>query len=159
MNAESSPGTKKRSPISPLFLVGAIGVLAVGYFAGPSIMTYVMYLQEESAKSNTPIANEKIAPRPEGLSFGGTTPGASSPGGENRGNPPADPEARFAELDQDSDGILAGEELSERMSQRLDEIDTDGDGSISKAEFMARFQSQPGASSDEDSPPSEPQLP
>ena len=43
----------------------------------------------------------------------------------------------FAKNDQNGDGKLTGDEISERMRGRLADIDTDGDQSISKDEFMA----------------------
>ena len=75
-------------------------------------------------------------------------PVAAGPGGPPAGKPdgpaesapkrPAggDPAARFGELDQDSDGKLTGDEIPERMRERLSTIDGDGDGSISRAEFI-----------------------
>ena len=43
----------------------------------------------------------------------------------------------FARNDKDGDGKLTGDEISERMRPNLAEIDTDGDQSISMAEFTA----------------------
>lgn len=73
-------------------------------------------------------------------------PGAGGPGGGGSSGPGGggpgggggfDPEAIFAERDADGDGKLTGEEISERMRGRLDDIDTDKDGSVTKEEFLA----------------------
>ena len=50
-----------------------------------------------------------------------------------------DPEAMFKERDQDGNGSWAGEEIPERMRDRIAEIDTDKNGEISKEEFEARM--------------------
>jgi polyisoprenoid-binding protein YceI len=50
-----------------------------------------------------------------------------------------DPEAMFKERDQDGNGSWAGEEIPERMRDRIAEIDTDKNGEISKEEFDARM--------------------
>lgn len=61
--------------------------------------------------------------------------GRGGPGGGGRGN--FDPSAFFARMDQNSDGKLAGDEINERMKDRVADIDTDKDGAISKDEFVA----------------------
>jgi hypothetical protein len=45
----------------------------------------------------------------------------------------------FAERDADGDGKLTGEEISDRMRENLEAIDTDSDGSVSKEELLARM--------------------
>lgn len=59
--------------------------------------------------------------------------GAAPPGGGGG----FDPAAFFADRDADGDGKLSGDEIPERMQERVEELDTDGDGSISKEEFDA----------------------
>jgi polyisoprenoid-binding protein YceI len=49
------------------------------------------------------------------------------------------PEEFFARRDANSDGKLTGDEISDRMKQNLAETDKDGNGEISKEEFMARM--------------------
>lgn len=60
--------------------------------------------------------------------------GRRGPGG------PFDPEAFFKRLDTDGDGQIAGDEIPERMAERIDRIDTDGDGAVSLEELQARMQ-------------------
>ncbi|MCA9121845.1 MAG: hypothetical protein H6822_11790 [Planctomycetaceae bacterium] len=60
-------------------------------------------------------------------------------GGRGQGGGGFDPEAMFAERDVDGDGKLTGEEISARMRENLEAIDTDSDGAISKAELLARM--------------------
>ncbi len=55
-----------------------------------------------------------------------------------------DPEAMFAERDLDGDGKLTGDEIPERMRERIEAIDTDGDGAISKDELVARMNARGG---------------
>lgn len=69
-------------------------------------------------------------------------PGGGGPGGEGGGPGGGrgfDPEAMFAERDVDGDGKLTGDEISERMRESLEAIDTDSDGAVSKEEFLARM--------------------
>jgi len=70
---------------------------------------------------------------------GGAGGGGGRPGGGGGGRN-FDPAAMFAERDADGDGLLKGDEISERMSENLSEIDTDGDGAISQEEMTARFE-------------------
>jgi hypothetical protein len=67
---------------------------------------------------------------------GGGGPGGGGPGGGGG----FDPETRFTEQDADSDGFWKGDEIPERTHQSLTEVDTDGDGAVSKAEWMARVE-------------------
>ncbi len=69
-------------------------------------------------------------------------PAARSPGGESEQAPPRpDPLARFQSMDQNHDGKLSADELSERMRPRFDDMDTDHSGAIDQKEFTA-FASQ-----------------
>jgi len=47
-----------------------------------------------------------------------------------------DPEQIFADRDKDMDGLLSGDEISERMQSGLERTDENKDGAISKAEFL-----------------------
>jgi hypothetical protein len=75
---------------------------------------------------------------------GGGGPGGGGPGGGQRGGGGWDPEAMFTENDEDGDGFLKDDEISDRMRENLAEIDTDGDGAVSKDEMMARFAQRGG---------------
>lgn len=83
--------------------------------------------------------------------------GRREPGGENRpgrpgfGGPQGDRAEfmlrMFAERDANEDGKLDASEMPERLAERLDQIDTDSDGSVSREEIkamMSRMQSGPG---------------
>ena len=63
--------------------------------------------------------------------------GGGGSGGGQGGGRSFDPEAFFAERDEDGDGLLAGDELSERMRGGLEQTDTDKDGAVSLDEFLA----------------------
>lgn len=92
-----------------------------------------------------------------GGDLGGSSAGS---GGDNNAGQGAsggrfDPEQIFNERDKDMDGLLTGDEISDRMQSRLASIDEDEDGSISKEEFLAameRFRSSRGERSEGDAP-------
>jgi hypothetical protein len=85
--------------------------------------------------------------RPEALSDQPNRPEAGrgrpdSP--EARRGQPDNPEARaqfmarmFEQRDADKDGKLSGDEIPPQMAGRLEQLDTDGDKAISKAEMQA----------------------
>lgn len=77
-----------------------------------------------------------------GGEFGGS--GADSGEGDNRGQGSSgggfDPEQIFADQDKDMDGLLSGDEISERMRPRIAAMDKDEDGAISKEEFLAAME-------------------
>jgi len=73
---------------------------------------------------------------------GGGGRGGGSRGGGGRGG--FDPAAMFAQWDADGDGKLAGEEIPERMRERVDAIDTDKDGAVTLEEFQAGMQQRRG---------------
>ena len=70
--------------------------------------------------------------------------GSDSGEGDNRGQGSSgggfDPEKIFADQDKDMDGLLSGDEISERMRPRVAAMDEDEDGAISKEEFLAAMQ-------------------
>ena len=55
-----------------------------------------------------------------------------------------DPEAIFAERDVDGDGFWKDGEISGRVQEELEIIDTDEDDAVSKDEWMAQFQAAGG---------------
>lgn len=66
---------------------------------------------------------------------------AGGGGGQRNGEGRSfDPEAMFTERDMDKDGFLSGDEISERMQSRVEALDEDKDGAISKNEFLASMQ-------------------
>lgn len=75
---------------------------------------------------------------PGGFGPGGPGGGPGGPGPGGFGN--FDPAARFKERDANSDGKLTGDEISERMMQNLEAIDTDKDGGITLEEFQTSMQ-------------------
>lgn len=82
-------------------------------------------LDDTSAKADGP--GKKSAPNQSGTT---QQPAGGGPGG-------VDPSAIFARMDADGDGELAGAEISDRMKERISQIDTDGNGKLTKAEFIA----------------------
>ncbi len=88
------------------------------------------------AETRTIVASEDDTPSDEGMMEMSGMGGAPGGGGGGPGGG-FDPEAFFAERDNDGDGILTGVEISERMRGRMEEIDTDKDGAVTKEEFLA----------------------
>ena len=153
----------KRPLISLPFLV-IVGVLAAGaYFAGPSVMQWVMLQQEKAKQGGGPSGPKEFAGLSElakSLKAGGdpeaaaaTMAGADDAAAGGGGNRP-DPETRFAEADADGNGKLEGDEISERMQGRLEDIDTDGDGAVSKDEYMTMVESFRNRGGNQSSAPS-----
>ena len=66
--------------------------------------------------------------------------------GTGRGRPDAAQFAgrMFADRDANDDGKLSGDEIPEQMASRLERIDTDGDGSVSRKEFDAMIRMRGG---------------
>ena len=67
------PDTSKpqgRGPISARFLLIAVAIIVVGYFAGLKAMELVMLQQERAKATAAPIAPPSFSERPEGLTFG-----------------------------------------------------------------------------------------
>ena len=85
---------------------------------------------------------DTVPPQNSGAETAGGPNGENA--GGNRGGGPGgrggfDPEAIFAERDKDGDSKLTGDEISERMRENLERIDTDQDGSITLEEFRSGF--------------------
>ena len=90
------------------------------------------------------------AARPSGPPVDNNGPAA----GGDRGR--LDPAAFFESRDSDGNGVLAGDEIPAWMDQRLADIDTNGDGEISKAEMeAARPQADDDADGDASAPDSD----
>jgi hypothetical protein len=91
---------------------------------------------------NARPGNEKetmVSENAGGAGSGGEQQTANMGGGEGQrggGGRSFDPEQIFADRDKDKDGLLSGDEISERMQPRIEEIDEDQDGAISKDEFL-----------------------
>ena len=92
---------------------------------------------------DTDVENEIIVNEvPEGEGSQGEQQAANSGGGQQEGAQRGggggrfDPEQIFAERDKDMDGLLSGDEISERMRPRVAAMDEDEDGAISKDEFV-----------------------
>ena len=137
----NSENASPRSPLIRLPFLILVLVLGVGgYFAGPTIMTQLMYQQERmKVENSSAIPHEFNAdgPRPSIPGMGGDGGGQDN---ANQGEAAAsafDPESLFAERDSDQNGVLEGDEISGRMRDGLERIDADGDGAVSKEEFLA----------------------
>jgi hypothetical protein len=131
MTSDSAP--KKSSPISLPFLFFFVAIVGIAYFAGPWIMTQFMYMQEQSIAARGMVNNDGNGDQSTmpGDDLGNSRRGAPGPPGT------FDPDAAFARRDTDKNGILMGNEISERLMNRMEELDTDQDGAISKEEFLA----------------------
>lgn len=155
-----------KRPLISLPFLAIVGVLALGaYFAGPSVMQWVMLQQEKAKQGGGPSGPEEFAGLSElakSLKAGGDTGDAAavmagadeaSSAGGGGGNRP-DPETRFTEADADGNGKLEGDEISERMQGRLSDVDTDGDGAVSKEEYMTMVESFRNGGGNRATPPS-----
>lgn len=108
--------------------------------------------EDEILKLEAELASEQSKQPAPGLSDAPRTPAAAGPGGEAAaggarrpaGGRPS-PEAILADNDKDRDGKLSPDEAPEQMKANFAEIDTDGDGFLSRQELQARFQSRSGA--------------
>jgi hypothetical protein len=79
---------------------------------------------------------------PDGESPDGESPGGEEgvPGGGGFGGGGGfDPSAIFDRIDGNQDGKLTGEELSGRIQNRVEQLDKDGNGEISREEFDEGF--------------------
>lgn len=123
----------------PFILTAGVLALAV-FFAAPTAMTYLFYLTNNVA-SNTSTASgdESSDMATDDSSNSGNEEQSASPEGESRSGRGGgfDREAFFAERDTDGNDKLEGDEISERMRERMADADADKDGAISKEEFMA----------------------
>ena len=124
MNSSAQPkkAKKRRSTSIPLILcVVILGGIAYYFDAGLHLMTYVMYLQENSkaasemqkARAIDLISKEKFD---------------------------ASQKALFKTKDGNGDGKLQGNETTDELTQK----DKDGDGSVSLEEFLATSLNQGG---------------
>lgn len=70
-----------------------------------------------------------------GAAFGGGGGGGQGGQGGQQRDPDAIIESLFTRADANEDGKLTGDEISERLAERLDSVDSDGNGEVSKEEY------------------------
>ncbi len=128
--ANSAPATSRS-----FILLRAVFLSVV---VAAAILVGIFVMDPEFLKEPAPLAADESAEGGEGQGGEG---GGGRRGGRGGG---FDPAAIFAERDADGNDILEGEEISERMAQRLDRIDGDGDGKITKEEFMSAIRTRGG---------------
>jgi hypothetical protein len=138
MSADSTPS--KRPLLSIRFLLVVVPIALIVFFAAPWVLTQWMYFQVkaryvEMEKNKFP----KEVPATEATASEPGTGGASS-SEKSSGRAARDPEAIFAQRDADSNGKIEGEEISERLKGRMEQLDSDKDGALSKEEFLAGMQ-------------------
>ena len=119
-----------------------------GFFADFKRNTARMLGGESDTELATPA--DRISdggPPSEGREFGSPGQGGGGGrrgGGQGGGGGPGggfDPAAIFQQRDTDGDGKLSGDEIGERLRDRLDQIDSDQDGSVTLDEFQDGMQS------------------
>lgn len=107
-------------------------------------------LQYAKEKPDTPVeipqaspggkpapANNATKSREAGGAPGEGPPNGSPGDSEGRQRRGKNPLARFQSMDQNSDGKLTVDEISERMKPAFDAMDTDHDGAVDQKEFLA----------------------
>jgi len=96
-------------------------------------------LNLEKSKNASPGSLPKIPPKPVETppTAAPSTDGSVANAPEKRGGGGGpDRGAAFTGMDKNQDGKLAGDEIDDRMKSRIADIDKDGDGAISKEEFV-----------------------
>ncbi|MCS5644165.1 MAG: hypothetical protein NZ807_13040 [Dehalococcoidia bacterium] len=119
----------------------------------PDYSQYIVDLPEPTEEEIN--FGESIGARDGGFGGSGADSGEGDNGGQASGRGSFDPEQIFDERDKDMDGLLSGDEISERMQSRIASMDEDEDGAISKEEFLAamqRFRSSRGERGEGDAP-------
>lgn len=112
-------------------LLSSLGLVACGGSeVEPADPTQGAALTQDAQK--TP-AGEAMRPEARGDRRG--------PRGEHRFGPPS-PEKMLERFDANDNGQLEAAELPERMQERIGDIDTSGDGVVSKAELEAHFKAK-----------------
>jgi hypothetical protein len=114
-------------------LLASLGAVACGGAeVEPAQQAQTASLAQDSG-DKTP-APEAMRPEPGGHHRGG-------PGGM-RGHGPPSPEKMIERFDANKNGTLEAAELPERMQEHLGDIDTSGDGVVSKDELMAHMKAR-----------------
>jgi hypothetical protein len=133
-----------RRPVSIPFIVGVVFIAPAVYFAAPWLMTRFLLLgeQQKAAAVKAPEQFAELSELARSLqensenAWEGMSVGLGGDSGSSRSSGD-DPESHFAAQDKDGNGKLEGEEISRHWSDRLEQLDSDGDGAISKQEFLA----------------------
>jgi HlyD family secretion protein len=89
--------------------------------------------EEASQKKTNPAGDGAGRVSGPGVPGGNGAPGGRPGGGFGGG----DRSAFFTKMDKNSDGKLSAEEIPEERRERMLGLDKDGDGTVSKAEFLA----------------------
>ena len=143
---------KRGTSISLLIGFGILGVAA--YLAGPTVMKYALFFQEQRKHNriNSEIGKTKL-PTSDAVSSPEVPPMVTTGGpGGGRQNP----EEMFKSRDKDGNGKLEGTENSERMQARLAEIDKDADGAVYKEVLLAAIPSRQAPNSSSSTAPADP---
>jgi hypothetical protein len=136
--------------ISIPFILIVIVLLAGGYPAGKWVMHKFIFMQENTKATGEPIAPPEDLERTGIGAMGAQSKSRGGGGGRRGAGGGGDPSEVFARQDADENGKLEGDEISERMQGRVDEIDTDGDGAISKDEFIKAMENWRGRRGNDD---------
>ena len=97
-------------------------------------------LQEFQGRLNALRSEGSGGPGPGGGGGGGGGGRGGAGGGGRGGGGGFDPAAIFERRDEDGDGKLTGDEISDFMRNNMEGTDTDGDGAITLEEFQKRLE-------------------
>jgi hypothetical protein len=128
---------------------GLIGILLGAGGAAAGVFLFGYEVREKSIftmpTNEDPPAETAMGAGAYGGGSGGFG-GGGAPGGFGGGGGPGgfgggggggiDPATFFERRDENGDGKLSGEEISERMQSRVGELDKDQDGAVSRDEFL-----------------------
>ncbi len=125
-----------------------------------------LYCVEDMQGTSTDLAAAVAAARDAASKAPADTEAADDgPGGGGRRRGQFDPAAFFRREDANGDGKLTGDEINDRLRDGLAQIDRDGDGAVTEAEFVdgmrRMFRSQRGrrGGGEESNKPDRPQRP
>ena len=138
----SGQGGFMGGPMAMLPIMKALDTDQDGILSATEIANASKSLMQLDKDGNGVLSMEEMRPDLSRMAPGGLA-GIGGPG--SNGAPSGAMMAKlFEKSDSDNDGKLTGDEIPERMRDRLKQIDSNGDGSIQKSEMVAAMQRMEG---------------